>query len=284
MEKSSEHPIALAIVDYAHSQQLSTQPISDFQSITGQGICGKVDNKSVLVGNAKLMREFGIEISLIEASASAMRNDTQSVIYVAIDKHIAAVIGIADTVKASAPEALRQLRKSGMRIIMLTGDSAEIAAEIAQQTGIDEFYAQLLPQDKLARLKRLQEEGNKVAMAGDGINDAPALAQANIGIAMGKGTDIAMQSAHVVLTHGDLLGIAKARALSRATMRNIRQNLFFAFIYNFVGVPIAAGVLYPWLGILLNPMLASAAMSLSSVSVITNSLRLRKTRLTNDGV
>lgn len=284
LEKASEHPLARAIVDYAQSQQLALRSVSDFQSISGQGASGKIGERSVLLGSDMLMYERSIDTTPIEAQASAMRTHAQSIIYVAIDGQIAGVIGVADAVKASASTALQQLRASGIRIIMLTGDNAETAAAVARDTGIDEFHAQLLPQDKLSHLKRLQAEGYKVAMAGDGINDAPALAQADIGIAMGKGTDIAMQSAHVVLMHGDLQGIVKARALSRATMRNIRQNLFFAFIYNFVGVPIAAGVLYPWLGVVLNPMFASAAMSLSSVSVITNSLRLRKTRLLNEGV
>jgi len=284
LEKSSEHPLARAIVEYAKSQQLPVQTVSDFQSVTGQGVCGNIDQTSILVGNSTLMHERGINIASIKSAIDAMHANTLSVIYVAINQHIAGIIGVTDAVKTSASQALQQLRASGMRIIMLTGDNAETAAAVARLTGIEEFHAQLLPQDKLMHLQRLQKEGYKVAMAGDGINDAPALAQADIGIAMGKGTDIAIQSAQVVLMHGDLQGIVKARALSRVTMRNIRQNLFFAFAYNFVGVPIAAGVLYPWLGIVLNPMFASAAMSLSSVSVITNSLRLRKTRLIHDGV
>jgi heavy metal translocating P-type ATPase len=284
LEKASAHPIAQAIVQHAASLQLPLQTIADFESISGQGVSGKIGEMRVIAGNSMMMRQHGVDTTLLESVADAMRANAQSIIYVAFDTRIAGVIGIADSVKASASEAVRQLRKSGMRVIMLTGDNVETAAAVARQTGIDEFHAQLLPQDKLTHIQRLQSEGYKVAMAGDGINDAPALAKADIGIAMGRGTDIAMQSAHVVLMQGDLGGIAKARALSRATMQNIRQNLFFAFIYNFAGVPIAAGVLYPLLGIVLSPMIASAAMSVSSVSIIANSLRLRKTRLIDHGV
>jgi Cu2+-exporting ATPase len=279
LEALSEHPLARAIVKQAASQQLTLQQIPDFLSITGQGVGGKIDGVPVALGSQILMQAQGIDVAGLAKEADAMRDNAQSVIYLCIGERLAGLIGIADPIKASAPEAIRQLHATGLKIIMLTGDNAATAASVARQTGVDEFQANMLPQDKLAYLKRLQQQGHVVAMAGDGINDAPALAQANVGIAMGGGTDVAIQSAHIVLLKGDLRGIVKARLLSRKTMKNIRQNLFFAFVYNFVGVPLAAGLFYPWLGILLSPMLASAAMSMSSVSVIGNALRLRHARL-----
>ena len=282
LEALSEHPLARAIVQQAASQQLALQAIADFMSITGQGVGGKIDGVPVGLGSLVLMQAQGIDVAVLAAEADAMRDHAQSVIYLRIGERLAGLIGIADPIKASVPEAIRQLHASGLKIVMLTGDNAATAASVARQTGVDEFQADMLPQDKLAYLKRLQQQGHVVAMAGDGINDAPALAQANVGIAMGGGTDIAMQSAHIVLLKGDLRGIVKARLLSRKTMKNIRQNLFFAFVYNFVGVPLAAGLFYPWLGILLSPMLASAAMSMSSVSVIGNALRLRHARVDGD--
>jgi Cu2+-exporting ATPase len=282
LEALSEHPLARAIVQQAASQQLALQAIADFMSITGQGVGGKIDGVPVALGSLHMMQAQGIDVAVLAAEADAMRDHAQSVIYLRIGERLAGLIGIADPIKASVPEAIRQLHASGLKIVMLTGDNAATAASVARQTGVDEFQADMLPQDKLAYLKRLQQQGHVVAMAGDGINDAPALAQANVGIAMGGGTDIAMQSAHIVLLKGDLRGIVKARLLSRKTMKNIRQNLFFAFVYNFVGVPLAAGLFYPWLGILLSPMLASAAMSMSSVSVIGNALRLRHARVDGD--
>ena len=279
LEVQSEHPLARAIVKHAESQQLQALPITDFISLTGQGISGNLNGVPVSLGNLGLMRAQGIDVAGLELNANAMRDHAQSVIYLRIGEQLAGVIGIVDPVKPSAEAAIRQLHASGLKIVMLTGDNAATAKAVAQQMGIDEFQAELLPQDKLAYVKRLQQQGHIVAMAGDGINDAPALAQANVGIAMGQGTDIAMQSARIILVKGDLRGIVKARMLSRATMKNIRQNLFFAFAYNFTGVPLAAGLFYPWLGILLSPMIASAAMSLSSVSVISNALRLRHVKL-----
>ena len=279
LEVQSEHPLAHAIVKHAESQQLQALPITDFISLTGQGISGNLNGVPLSLGNLGLMRAQGIDVAGLELNANAMRDHAQSVIYLRIGEQLAGVIGIVDPVKPSAEAAIRQLHASGLKIVMLTGDNAATAKAVAQQMGIDEFQAELLPQDKLAYVKRLQQQGHIVAMAGDGINDAPALAQANVGIAMGQGTDIAMQSARIILVKGDLRGIVKARMLSRATMKNIRQNLFFAFAYNFIGVPLAAGLFYPWLGILLSPMIASAAMSLSSVSVISNALRLRHVKL-----
>jgi heavy metal translocating P-type ATPase len=279
LEALSEHPLARAIVKEAESQQLRTLPITDFISLTGQGISGKLDGVPVSLGNLGLMQAQGIDVACLDTGANGMRDQAQSVIYLCIGDRLAGIIGIVDPIKPSAAAAIRQLHASGLKIVMLTGDNNATAKAIAQQMGIDEFQSDMLPQDKLAYVKRLQQQGHIVAMAGDGINDAPALAQASVGIAMGKGTDIAMQSAQIILVKGDLRGIVKARMLSRTTMKNIRQNLFFAFAYNFIGVPLAAGLFYPWLGILLSPMIASAAMSLSSVSVISNALRLRHVKL-----
>jgi Cu+-exporting ATPase len=253
--------------------------VSEFQSQPGLGISGKVDGRTVAVGNEKFFQQKSISFDALMETAGNLRHNGQTVVFVAVDGRPAGLIGIADPIKPSTAQALRDLRAAGLRIVMLTGDSRGTAEAVAAKLGIDDFEAEILPDKKSEVVRRLQQEGRTVAMAGDGINDAPALAQADVGIAMGTGTDVAMESAGVTLVKGDLAGIVRARKLSQATMRNIRQNLFFAFIYNLLGVPIAAGVLYPFFGLLLSPILAAAAMSFSSVSVITNSLRLRKTEL-----
>ena len=282
LERGSEHPLASAIVNAAQSRNLQLFEASGLRSFTGKGITGSVDGKSVAVGTKGLMRDNGVHpeslASFIERETS-LDAQTRSVIYIAVDGQLAGSLGVTDPIKASTSEALAGLRELGLRIVMLTGDSRATAQAVASQLGISEFEAEVLPENKLNTVKRLQETYGMVAMAGDGVNDAPALAQANVGIAMGTGTDVAMQSAGITLVKGDLRGIVRARKLSVATMRNIRQNLFFAFFYNAVGVPIAAGVLYPFFGILLSPMLAAAAMSFSSVSVIANALRLRRLKL-----
>ena len=279
LEQGSEHPLGSAIVSAAKANQLVLSPATDFQSRTGQGIEGRVDGKAVAVGNDKLFATLKINTRLVHDKVEELRRDGNTVIYAAIDGRFAGLIGIADPIKTSTPRALADLRQEGLQIVMLTGDSRATAESVARKLGISEFEAEVLPDKKSEVVKRLQKQGRIVAMAGDGVNDAPALAQAQVGIAMGTGTDVAMESGGVTLVKGDLLGIVRARKLSRATMRNIRQNLFFAFIYNSLGVPIAAGILYPLFGVLLSPILAAAAMSFSSVSVITNSLRLRKVEL-----
>jgi P-type Cu+ transporter len=279
LEQGSEHPLGTAIVQAATENNLTMVSAEGFQYFTGRGVAGKVDGKSVVAGNEKLFRELGLEPGPLSKPAERQRAEGQTAIFVAVDGRPAGVIGIADSIKLSTPQALRELKMEGLHILMMTGDSRATAQAVASKLQIDEFEAEVLPQQKSEIIKSLQAKGKTVAMAGDGINDAPALAQANVGIAMGTGTDVAMESGSITLVKGDLQGIVRARKLSRATMRNIRQNLFFAFVYNSVGVPIAAGVLYPFFGILLSPILAAAAMSFSSVSVITNSLRLRKIRL-----
>ncbi|MEO6353613.1 MAG: heavy metal translocating P-type ATPase [Burkholderiaceae bacterium] len=279
LDALSEHPLAEAIVNHAKEQNQSPAPVTQFESVTGKGVRGQIDGKLVLLGNLRLMESEQIDVSALDGQVQTLREQAQTVMFLAIDGKLAGIISVADPIKATTREAIEQLHAAGLRIVVLTGDNATTAAAVAKQLGLDDFRADVLPEDKLNYLKALQKEGRIVAMAGDGVNDAPALAQANVGIAMGTGTDVAMNSARIVLVKGDLRGIAKARLLSQHTMKNIRQNLFFAFIYNFVGVPIAAGVLYPWLGLLLSPMIASAAMSLSSVSVITNALRLRNKTL-----
>ncbi len=279
LEQGSEHPLGAALVAAARENGLALGKVEGFQSHTGLGVSGKVDGKGVVAGNEKLFQGSGLKLDGLQAQADELRRQGQSVIFASIEGRPAGVIGIADPVKESAAQAIRDLKAEGLRIVMLTGDSRATAAAVAQKLGITEYAADVLPEMKSEVVQRLQKEGRTVAMAGDGINDAPALAQAQVGIAMGTGTDVAMESGGITLVKGDLAGIVRARKLSRATMRNIRQNLFFAFIYNSVGVPIAAGVLYPFFGILLSPILAAAAMSFSSVSVITNSLRLRKAQL-----
>lgn len=279
LERASEHPLAAAIVTGAQTQGLELSSVTDFRSLTGKGVIGTVDNHSVAVGSRALLEELGVPEGELLAPAQDLRRDGQTVIFVVVDSQPAGLLGGADPIKESTPEAIQMLHAEGVRIVMLTGDSRTTAEAVARKLGIDEVEAEVLPEQKREIVRRLQAQGRIVAMAGDGINDAPALAQADVGIAMGTGTDVAMESAGVTLVKGDLRGIAKARRLSRGTMRNIRQNLFFAFVYNALGVPIAAGVLYPFCGLLLNPMIASAAMSCSSVSVISNALRLRKLEL-----
>lgn len=279
LEQLSEHPLGTAVVTAAEERNLGLFKTEGFHSVTGKGVQGIANGTSVLVGNQDLMRESSVEFQELLPQAEAMRKDGQTVIFAAVDHHVAGLIGIADPVRTSAPEVIRQLRKESDRVVMLTGDHRTTAEAVAKKLGIDAVEAQILPDEKAAAVKELQAAGAIVAMVGDGINDAPSLAQAQVGIAMGTGTDIAMESAGITLVGGDLHGILRARRLSRATMQNIRQNLFFAFVYNCVGIPIAAGALYPVFGIVLSPMIASAAMTLSSVSVIANALRLRKLKL-----
>jgi Cu+-exporting ATPase len=276
LERVSEHPLADAIVKGAQGRGIATVDVTDFQSITGKGVTGTVDGRRVAVGNVRLLADLGADTAGLLADADERRQRGETVVLVAIDGRPAGLVGVADRIKPTTVEAIRELHAEGLRIVMLTGDSRVTAEAVAREVGIDQVEAEVLPEQKVAVVKRLQAEGRKVAMAGDGINDAPALAQAHVGIAMGTGTDVAMESAGVTLVQGDLRGIVRARRLSRATMKNIRQNLFFAFIYNTLGVPLAAGVLYPVFGILLSPVIASAAMTFSSVSVIGNALRLRR--------
>ncbi|MES1956243.1 heavy metal translocating P-type ATPase [Salinisphaera hydrothermalis EPR70] len=276
LEAASEHPLARAIVDGAGERGVTPQPATDFESITGKGVRGTVAGKPLLIGNARLMSDNGIDAGVLADTAEQRRGQGETVILAAVDGRIAGLVAVADPIKQSTAEAVRILHEAGLRIIMLTGDSEATARAVAEQLGIDEVHAGALPADKHALVETLQGQGRKVAMAGDGVNDAPALARADVGIAMGTGADVAMESARITLVKGDLRGIAKARRLSEQSMRSIRQNLFFAFVYNGAGVPVAAGVLYPIFGALLSPMLAAAAMSLSSVSVIGNALRLRR--------
>ena len=279
LERASEHPLAAAIVAGAEARKIALAPVAQFQSMTGKGVRGEVDGKDVAIGNRKLLEAINVDPGTLDEAAGALRAEGQTVMFVAIDGKAAGTIGVADPIKESTPDAIRALHEEGLQIVMLTGDNPVTAHAVAKKLGIDRVTAEVLPEQKAEIVKKLQTEGRLVAMAGDGINDAPALAQSQVGIAMGTGTDVAMESAGVTLLKGDLRGIVRARRLSRATMRNIRQNLFFAFIYNSLGVPIAAGVLYPFFGLLLSPMIAAAAMSFSSVSVITNALRLRRARL-----
>ena len=279
LERGSEHPLAAAIVVGAEERGIAIPDSNDFQSQTGKGVTGTVDGRKVALGNAALMSDLKIDSTALEAKADAHRSNGAGVMFAAIEGKLAGIIVVADPVKDSAQEAIAALHREGIRIVMLTGDSRRTADAVARQVGIDEVIAEILPDQKQAKVEALRREGRRVAMAGDGINDAPALAAADVGIAMGTGTDVAMESASVTLVKGDLRGIVRARRLSRAVMRNIRQNLFFAFVFNAAGVPIAAGVLYPWFKILLSPILAGAAMSLSSVTVVGNSLRLRGARL-----
>jgi len=276
LERGSEHPLAAAIVQGAVERDVSPERYTDFASVTGQGVKGKVGDRIVALGNRALMEAEGIEAGTLVECAEALRGEGKTAMFVAIDGRAAGLVAVADPIKATTREAIEALHGEGIRIVMLTGDSRTTAQAVAGQLGIDEVIAEVLPEQKAEKVKALQAEGRFVAMAGDGINDAPALAQAQVGIAMGTGTDVAMESAGVTLVKGDLRGIVRARRLSRATLRNIKQNLFFAFVYNSVGVPVAAGVLYPAFGILLSPIIAAAAMSFSSVSVVANSLRLRR--------
>jgi Cu+-exporting ATPase len=276
LERASEHPLAAAIVAGAEARSLPLLAAESFESITGKGVKARVEGQDLLLGNRKLLEDSGVSPEGMAADAETMRADGQTVMFVAVDGKLAGLIGVADPIKETTPEAIRQLHEEKIRIVMLTGDSRTTAQAVASKLGIDDVVAEVLPEDKSKEVQRLQEEGHFVAMAGDGINDAPALAKAQIGIAMGTGTDVAMESAGVTLIKGDLVGIVRARRLSRATMRNIKENLLFAFVYNALGVPIAAGALYPVFGLLLSPMIAAAAMSFSSVSVVGNALRLRR--------
>ena len=276
LEKSSEHPLAAAIVAGAGERDIELMEPENFNSHTGKGVSGHVNGKQVLLGNAKLLEEFEVEIGPLETEAQKLQDQGRTAMYVAVDGKAAGLVSVSDPIKESTQEAIDRLHEENVKIIMLTGDNRLTAKSVADKLGIDDFVAEVLPQDKADTVKRLQKEGHIVAMAGDGINDAPALAQAEVGIAMGTGTDVAMESARVTLVKGDLRGIVRARLLSKATMRNIKENLFFAFIYNALGVPIAAGVLYPVFGLLLSPMIAATAMSFSSVSVVGNALRLRR--------
>jgi Cu+-exporting ATPase len=283
LERGSEHPLAAAVLQGAKEKNIVPASLSNFRALAGRGVTGEVGSQHVALGNAKLAAELGVDggpdAKAALDSAESMRREGQTAIFLAVDGRLAGLLGIADPIRASALEALQQLRADGLRIVMLTGDSRTTADSVAKKLGIAEVFAEILPENKAGTVRQLASSGRKVAMAGDGINDAPALAVADVGIAMGTGTDAAIQSAGITLVGGDLRGIVRARHLSRGTMRNIRQNLFFAFVYNLLSVPLAAGVLYPFFGLLLNPMIASVAMSFSSVSVIGNALRLRKLRL-----
>ncbi len=279
LERGSEHPLAAAIVAGAGERSVALGEVADFESVTGKGVTGRVDDRQVALGNAGLLESLGIDAGDLSARAEALRQEGQTVMFVAADGRAVGLIGVADPIKETTPAAIEALHGEGVRIVMLTGDSETTARAVAGRLGLDDVIAGVLPDQKAQTIRTLQAEGRVVGMAGDGINDAPALAQAQVGIAMGTGTDVAMESAGVTLVKGDLRGIVRARRLSRATMRNIRQNLFFAFVYNALGVPVAAGVLYPAFGILLSPMIAAAAMSFSSVSVIANALRLNRAAL-----
>ena len=279
LENRSEHPLGLAIVTAAQARGVGLVEPTEFDSPTGKGVLGVVEGRSVVIGAERFLDEQGIDASGLKSEADAARRNGATAIYVAIDTKLAGLFAIADPVKATTPAALEALRMQGMRLVMLTGDNRTTAEAVARSLGIDEIEAEVLPEDKSQIVERLKREGRVVAMAGDGVNDAPALAAADVGIAMGGGTDVAIESAGVTLLRGDLGGIVRARFISRAVMRNIRQNLFFAFAYNVAGIPIAAGVLYPLTGALLSPMIAAMAMALSSVSVIANSLRLGSLRV-----
>jgi Cu+-exporting ATPase len=279
LERGSEHPLASAIVSGAEEREIEIGDARDFRSITGRGVVGSVDGKRVALGNRKLLAELNVDAGDLWNRSEELRKEGQTVMYVVVEGAVAGLLSVADPVKPSTPEAIRMLHEDGIKIVMLTGDNRTTAEAVAKKLGIDEVHAEVLPEQKSEMVKRLQAEGRMVAMAGDGVNDAPALAQAHVGIAMGTGTDVAMESAGITLVKGDLRGIAKARRLSRGTMRNIRENLFFAFVYNVLGIPIAAGVLYPFFGMLLSPVIASVAMTFSSVSVITNALRLSRLQL-----
>jgi Cu+-exporting ATPase len=279
LERGSEHPLADAILRAAKDRDLSLSEAMDFDSPVGKGVLGTVDGKRLALGGARLMSEQGIDMAPLETEAEALRREGATAIFATIDGKLAGLLGIADPIKATTAEAVRALKAEGVRIVMMTGDNRTTALAVAQRLGIEEVEAEVLPEDKAKVVQKLRAEGRSVAMAGDGVNDAPALAAAEVGIAMGAGSDVAIESAGVTLLKGDLQGIVRARRLSRAVMRNIRQNLVFAFIYNVAGVPIAAGVLYPAFHLLLSPQIAAGAMALSSVSVITNALRLRTAKL-----
>ena len=279
LERGSEHPLAAAIVKSAEARNLSLVPVPQFRSEAGKGVIGTIEGRQVAAGNLALLKTLNIDPVDLPIRAEALRREGQTVMFIAIDGKPAGLIAVADPVKETTAAAIKALRSDGVRVVMLTGDNRTTAEAVAKRLDIDEVVAEVLPDQKAAAVKKLQDSGRKVAMAGDGINDAPALAAARVGIAMGTGTDVAMESAAITLVKGDLQGIVRARRLSRAVMRNIRENLFFAFIFNALAIPIAAGVLYPFFGLLLNPMIASAAMSASSILVIGNALRLRRVAL-----
>jgi Cu+-exporting ATPase len=279
VERASEHPLALAVVAAAQERKLSLLEVTDFDSPVGKGVVGKVAGEQLVSGAPKFLAEHGIDVAPLNAAAEQQRAKSATVIFVAIGGRLAGFVAIADPIKATTPQALAALRQAGVRIVMLTGDGRTTAQAVGKELGIDEVVAEVFPEDKAHIVQRLRKEGRVVAMAGDGVNDAPALAAAEVGIAMGTGTDVAMESSGVTLLKGDLMGIVRARRLSRATMRNIRENLFLSFAYNVAGIPVAAGVLYPFFGLLLSPVVAAAAMALSSVSVIANALRLRRVRV-----
>jgi P-type Cu+ transporter len=279
LEHVSEHPLAGAIVGGAKERGVRLAPVQHFESITGKGVIGRVDGRRVAIGNRKHVEAMSVDVGPLAARADDLRRSGQTVMFVAVDGKPAGLVGVADPIKPSTPDAIRALQNEGVRVVMLTGDNRTTAEAVAKAVGIDHVEADVLPERKASVVRELQDREERVAMAGDGINDAPALAQAHVGIAMGTGTDVAIESAGVTLVKGKLRGIVRARRLSRATMRNIRQNLFFAFVYNVLGVPVAAGVLYPAFGILLSPIIASAAMTFSSVSVIANALRLRRVHM-----
>jgi Cu+-exporting ATPase len=279
VERGSEHPLATAVVRAAEERKLALAAARSFESVTGQGVKAVVDDHAVLVGNAALLEGQGLSVDPLRSRIASLQADGQTVMLVAVDGVLAGLLAVSDPIRSSTPEAIAMLRSSGLRLIMLTGDSRRTAQAVARTLGLDEVHAEVSPADKRSVVRDLQSQGRVVAMAGDGINDAPALAQSNIGIAMGTGTDVAIESAGVTLVRGDLRGIVRARRLSEATMRNIRQNLFLAFAYNVITIPVAAGVLYPFFRILVSPVWASVAMSFSSVSVIGNALRLRRTRV-----
>jgi Cu+-exporting ATPase len=279
LERGSEHPLAEAIVEYARARGLELSDAEAFASVTGQGATGSVAGRMVAVGNAALMSSLRVGIEPLAADVERLANEGRTAMYVAVDGRLAAVIAVADTIRATSVEAIARMRALGIEVVMLTGDHERTAGAIARAAGIERVVANVRPEGKVAEIRRIQAEGKVVAMVGDGVNDAPALAQADIGMAIGTGTDIAVESADIVLMRGDLLGVAQAIALSRRTMRTMKQNLFWAFVYNVVGIPVAAGLLYPAFGLLLSPILASAAMAFSSVSVVGNSLRLRRARL-----
>jgi Cu+-exporting ATPase len=279
LERFSEHPLAMAVIAATHERQLDIPSAERFESLTGRGVLGIVHGRQIAVGNARLMREAGVDLGTFSDEAVRYHREGQTVLFVAIENRVMGLIGVADPIKSSAADAVKQLQAEGLRLVMLTGDNRATAEAVARRLGIEDIHAEVLPASKVQAIRDLQSQGRFVAMAGDGVNDAPALAQAHVGLAMGTGADVALESAGITLLQGDLTGIVRARRLSRATMRNIRQNLVFAFAYNLLGVPIAAGVLYPFFGVLLNPMFASAAMTLSSLSVVGNALRLRTARL-----
>jgi Cu+-exporting ATPase len=279
IEQSSEHPLAAAIVAGARERNVGLPRVTEFSSVTGKGVTGVIEAHSVALGNRALMDDLGVDLAPAAEQAEALRREGQTVMFVAIDGRLAGLLGVADPIKESTPEAIEALHREGLRVVMLTGDNRTTAEAVARRLELDDVRADVLPAQKRQVIQELQAAGRRVAMAGDGVNDAPALAEASVGIAMGTGTDVAIESAGITLVKGDLRGIVRARRLSRVTLGNIRQNLFLAFVYNALGVPVAAGVLYPVTGILISPIWASAAMTLSSVSVIANALRLRRAKL-----